>query len=54
MISPRFSTYRRRETFYTGIRALEPGEILEARLDGDRVSSKIQKYHQWVIAPILT
>jgi asparagine synthase (glutamine-hydrolysing) len=39
------------QTFYTGIRALEPGEILEARLEGDRISYRIQKYHQWAIAP---
>lgn len=41
------------ETFYTGIRALEPGEILEARLDVDRVSWKTQAYHRWSIAPDL-
>ena len=28
------------ETFYTGIRALQPGEMLEARLDAHRVSYK--------------
>src|SRR5438093_10797757 len=41
------------ETFYTGIRALEPGEILEARLDVDGVSWKTQAYHRWSIAPDL-
>jgi asparagine synthase (glutamine-hydrolysing) len=39
------------QTFYQGIRALEPGEVLIARFDGNRVSSRIQKYHQWAIAP---
>jgi asparagine synthase (glutamine-hydrolysing) len=39
------------ETFYAGIRALEPGEILEARLETDRVIWKVRKYHQWRIAP---
>ena len=41
------------ETFYTGIRALEPGEILEARLDVDGVSWNTQAYHRWSIAPDL-
>jgi asparagine synthase (glutamine-hydrolysing) len=39
------------ETFYTGIRALQPGEILEARRDADGVSYKIRNYHKWKIAP---
>jgi len=39
------------ETFYTGIRALQPGEILEARLEAHGVSYKIHSYHQWTIAP---
>jgi asparagine synthase (glutamine-hydrolysing) len=30
---------------------LQPGEILEARLDGERVLSKARRYHQWVIGP---
>jgi asparagine synthase (glutamine-hydrolysing) len=37
------------ETFYVGIRALQPGEILEARLDGHRVSWNTRTYHQWAI-----
>src|SRR5262249_534730 len=41
------------ETFYTGIRALEAGEILEARLDVDGVSWKTRAYHRWSIAPDL-
>jgi len=41
------------ETFYMGIRALEPGEILEARLNVDGVSWKTQAYHRWSIAPDL-
>jgi asparagine synthase (glutamine-hydrolysing) len=39
------------ETFYAGIRALQPGEMLAARFDGDRILFKIQKYHNWVISP---
>jgi len=38
------------ETFYRGIRALQPGEILQAQLDGDRVSWKTRTYHRWSIA----
>jgi asparagine synthase (glutamine-hydrolysing) len=38
-------------TVYTGIRALQPGEILEARLDAHRVSYTRRTYHQWAIAP---
>src|SRR5437773_1644297 len=34
------------ETFYAGIRALQPGEMLEARLDIDRVSWKTRAYHR--------
>src|SRR5262245_36851627 len=41
------------ETFYRGIRALEPGEILEANLEADAVSWKTRTYHQWSIAPDL-
>lgn len=39
------------ETFYTGIRALQPGEILEARLDPHGVSYKIRPHHKWALAP---
>lgn len=39
------------ETFYRGIRSLQPGEILEARLDTDGISWKTRTYHQWVINP---
>lgn len=39
------------ETFYRGIRALQPGEILEARLERDGVSRTSRMYHRWVIAP---
>jgi asparagine synthase (glutamine-hydrolysing) len=39
------------ETFYTGIRALQPGEILEAQLDTNKISWKTRRYHQWAIAP---
>jgi asparagine synthase (glutamine-hydrolysing) len=38
------------ETFYTGIRALLPGEILEARQGIHGVSWKTQNYHRWAIA----
>jgi asparagine synthase (glutamine-hydrolysing) len=39
------------ETFYAGIRALQPGEMLEARLDCGGVSGKTRIYHRWSIAP---
>jgi asparagine synthase (glutamine-hydrolysing) len=39
------------ETFYTGIRALLPGEVLEARLHDHRVSWRARLYHRWTIAP---
>jgi asparagine synthase (glutamine-hydrolysing) len=42
------------ETFYTGIRALQPGEILEARLEAGRVSWKTRIYHRWSIYPDFT
>jgi asparagine synthase (glutamine-hydrolysing) len=39
------------ETFYRGIRALEPGQMVMARLDGQRVSWNLRTYHRWTIAP---
>ncbi|MGQ0810214.1 MAG: asparagine synthase (glutamine-hydrolyzing) [Nitrospiraceae bacterium] len=39
------------ETFYIGVRALQPGEVLEARLAAHGVSWKTRSYHQWVINP---
>jgi asparagine synthase (glutamine-hydrolysing) len=39
------------ETFYTGIRTLQPGEILEARLDSEGVFWNTRTYHKWTIAP---
>jgi asparagine synthase (glutamine-hydrolysing) len=44
------------ETFYTGIRALQPGEMLEAGLDADGASWKIRTYHRWsmTLDPTLT
>jgi asparagine synthase (glutamine-hydrolysing) len=39
------------ETFYKGIRALQPGEILVAQLEHDQVHCKIQTFHHWTIAP---
>ncbi|MGE0821952.1 MAG: asparagine synthase (glutamine-hydrolyzing) [Candidatus Binatia bacterium] len=39
------------ETFYTGIRALLPGEMIHAQWQGETVSWKVQSYHQWAIAP---
>jgi asparagine synthase (glutamine-hydrolysing) len=38
-------------TFYTGIRAVQPGEILEATRNGDEVSWRAQTYHRWTVAP---
>ncbi|MCS6288608.1 MAG: asparagine synthase (glutamine-hydrolyzing) [Nitrospira sp.] len=39
------------ETFYRGIRALQPGEVLEGRLNPDGVSWKTRTFHQWAINP---
>ena len=39
------------ETVYTGIRALQPGEVLEAQFDTHEVSYTIRTYHQWAITP---
>jgi asparagine synthase (glutamine-hydrolysing) len=44
------------ETFYAGIRALQPGEMIEARFDNHQVSWRARTYHQWAITtnPALT
>jgi asparagine synthase (glutamine-hydrolysing) len=44
------------ETFFVGIRALQPGEMIEARLTNDKVSWKARPYHRWTMAlsPALT
>jgi len=39
------------QTFYSGIRSLEPGELLEAELDGELVQWAVRHYHRWTIAP---
>ena len=39
------------ETFYAGIRALQPGELLEAHWDGETVHWSLRRYHRWVISP---
>ncbi len=39
------------ETFYLGIRALQPGEMLEAQIDDAEISWKTHFYHRWTIAP---
>jgi asparagine synthase (glutamine-hydrolysing) len=39
------------ETLYRGIRALQPGEMLEAQLDADAVSWQTRTYHRWSITP---
>jgi asparagine synthase (glutamine-hydrolysing) len=39
------------ETFYNGIRALEPGQVLMARLDDHRITTNLRMYHRWTIAP---
>ena len=38
-------------TAFRGIRALEPGQVLEASAAADGVSCRIRRYHQWAIAP---
>ena len=42
------------ETFYKGIRALQPGEFMEINIDSGKVCWKARKYHQWSIAPDFT
>src|SRR5262249_54779590 len=42
------------ETFYAGIRALQPGEILEAQFHDATISSRRRLYHKWSIAPNYT
>lgn len=39
------------QTFYIGIRALQPGEVLEAQLDGNGISWKTRSFRRWIIAP---
>jgi asparagine synthase (glutamine-hydrolysing) len=39
------------ETFYQGVYALQPGEILEAEFDGERIVWRTRIYHQWTITP---
>lgn len=39
------------ETFYNGIRALEPGEVLSAKLDRGTIQWKTRIYHRWSINP---
>jgi asparagine synthase (glutamine-hydrolysing) len=39
------------ETFYKNIRAVRPGEIVEAHFDGNEVFSRGRLYHTWRIAP---
>jgi asparagine synthase (glutamine-hydrolysing) len=38
------------ETFYVGIKALQPGEFLEAQFDKGKISWKTNAYHRWSIA----
>lgn len=42
------------ETFYTGIRALQPGEILVGQLESGKLTWKTQVYHRWSINPDFT
>ena len=39
------------ETLYRGIRALQPGEIIEASMGADGLSWKTRNYHRWSITP---
>ena len=38
-------------TAYRGVRALQPGEMLEARLESGRITWTTRSYHQWAIVP---
>jgi len=37
------------QTFFSGIRSLQPGELLEARLQPHRLSTRTHLYHRWRI-----
>jgi asparagine synthase (glutamine-hydrolysing) len=39
------------ETFYTGIRAMRPGELLVAEFGTGGISCRSHMYHTWIIAP---
>lgn len=39
------------ETFYKGIRALQPGEMLEATFKGDEILTRKRIYHRWNLEP---
>lgn len=39
------------ETFYVGISALQPGEILVTNLNGEKLNYQLKAYHQWAIRP---
>ena len=39
------------QTAYAGIRALGPGEVLEARLQDEAVSYDVRRYHHWSVVP---
>ena len=42
------------QTFFRGIRALQPGELILARMSGDDVLWETQTYHRWQVAPELS
>ena len=39
------------ETFFKGIRALEPGQLLEAKWESGNLEWKTRGYHSWSLAP---
>lgn len=39
------------QTFFKGIRSLEPGEVLVGEYERHEVRTKLQRYYQWKIAP---
>jgi asparagine synthase (glutamine-hydrolysing) len=39
------------ETFYRGIRSLEPGEYLVAQEDKDEIRWEVHRYHSWSVVP---
>jgi asparagine synthase (glutamine-hydrolysing) len=39
------------ETLYKGIRALQPGELLEVQWDGQVIRWTVRRYHRWSITP---
>ena len=42
------------QTMFAGIKAIEPGHLAVARLEGGRPTADYRRYHRWTIAPDLS